>query len=126
MLNIKTKGISAESMIKILQYDWPGNIRQLENFIERCVVLSNEREINIDTVDEAITGTPVYAVKDEKNINTVNISSKTSVDNLRLKKVEIETIKKVLAETNGNKKSAAEKLGISVTTLWRRLKKMEE
>lgn len=122
MLNIRTKGISTESMNKILQYDWPGNIRQLENFIERCVVLSNGNEINIDTVDEATMGTPVHIDKDE------NIINKTSTYNtsLRLNNIESETIKKVLIETNGNRKVAAEKLGISVTTLWRRLKKMEE
>lgn len=121
-LNIKNSGISENSMKRILVYDWPGNIRQLENFIERCVVLSGGKEINIDTVDEAIIGTPTDKSQSDKNINKKNNIPFTR----NFKNVNNGTIIKMLQETNGNKKLAAEKLGISVTTLWRRLKKMEE
>ncbi len=121
MLNRKVKGISSESIAKIVLYDWPGNVRQLENFIERCVVLSGNSEINIDVIDEARIGIPL-------NKNEADSIVQESQDNNKgvLKHIENETIKNVLEETNGNKSLAAEKLGISVTTLWRRLKSMEE
>jgi len=122
MLNIKVKGISSESMAKIVLYDWPGNVRQLENFLERCVVLSGNKEINIDVIDEATIGSPTYMTSDEKNVEFACSPDNKGV----LKHIESETIKNVLEETNGNKTLAAEKLGISVTTLWRRLKNIEE
>ncbi|MGB4439311.1 MAG: sigma 54-interacting transcriptional regulator [Sedimentibacter sp.] len=121
MLNIKIKGISNESMAKIVLYDWPGNVRQLENFIERCVVLSGNKEINIDIIDEATIGIPPCIAGDDKNVNADCVVENKGV----LKHIESETIKNVLEETNGNKTLAAERLGISVTTLWRRLKNIE-
>ncbi len=121
MLNRNVKGITNESIAKIVLYDWPGNVRQLENFIERCVVLSGSEEINIDTIDEATDGVPVH-INDEENIILENQKNNKGV----LRHIENETIKNVLEETNGNKSLAAEKLGISVTTLWRRLKNIED
>lgn len=121
MLNRNVKGITNESIAKIVLYDWPGNVRQLENFIERCVVLSGNSEINIDIIDEATIGVPIY-INDEENLVTENQLTNKGV----LKHIENETIKNVLDETKGNKSLAAERLGISVTTLWRRLKNIEE
>lgn len=121
MLNRKVKGISNESIAKIVLYDWPGNVRQLENFIERCVVLSGSEEINIETIDEAIAGIPTH-INEEENIIQENQINNKGV----LRHIENETIKNVLEETNGNKSLAAERLGISVTTLWRRLKSIED
>ncbi len=120
-LNRRVKGISNESIAKIVLYDWPGNVRQLENFIERCVVLSANDEINIDIIDEATMGVPIYINEDENILQETQTSNKGV-----LRHIENETIKNVLEETNGNKSLAAERLGISVTTLWRRLKNIEE
>ena len=119
-LHIKTKGMSERTMNSILQYDWPGNVRQLENFIERYVVLSGEEDIDIDYIDdEKIPGRQKNndVKKDNKNSKSVKRS---------LKPIDDETILKMLEETNGSRKLTAENLGISVTTLWRRLKKIQE
>ncbi|NLK64130.1 MAG: winged helix-turn-helix transcriptional regulator, partial [Tissierellia bacterium] len=105
----------------LVNYDWPGNVRQLENLIERCIVISNEKEINDEILSEALFRTPAYKTIIEQR-NDDEIPDNSGV----LKNIEYDTIKKVLQETNGNRKLAAEKLGISVTTLWRRLKKLEE
>jgi propionate catabolism operon transcriptional regulator len=119
MLNVKIKDISEQTMSAILQYDWPGNVRQLENFIERCVVLSGERDIDISYIDDEITS--------HKHIQENKIDNKTrKVTKSSLKPIDDETILKTLEETKGNRKMTAEKLGISVTTLWRRLKKIKE
>ncbi len=120
-LNKKTPKLSQNIIEKLVNYDWPGNVRQLENLIERCIVISNEKEINDEILSEALFITPSYKPIKDKNISE---SANNSID--VLKNIENDTIKKVLQETNGNKKLAAEKLGISVTTLWRRLKKMED
>ncbi len=120
-LNRKIKGISNESIAKIVLYDWPGNVRQLENFLERCVVLCAGDVIDIDVIDEAIIGIPTYINETENKEKEVQ-----SVNKGVLRHIENEMIKNVLEETNGNKSLAAEKLGISVTTLWRRLKNIEK
>jgi PAS domain S-box-containing protein len=120
-LNKKTQKLSPGIMKELVNYDWPGNVRQLENLIERCLVISNEKEINDEILSEALFNTPYYKKIEEQNTSEI-VKDSTGV----LKNVEYNTIKNVLYETNGNRKLAAEKLGISVTTLWRRLKKMEE
>lgn len=118
-LNRTVKGISYETLAKLINYNWPGNVRQLENIIERCVVLCRDKEINDEIVSEAISN--INFAPEKKHIEKANIQS-IGV----LKNIESDTIKSVLEETHGNKTLAAEKLGISVTTLWRRLKKIDE
>ncbi len=120
MLNRKVIGITNESIAKIVLYDWPGNVRQLENFIERCIVLSGSEVIDIDTIDEATDRVPVHINYGKNIIPDIKTNNKGV-----LRHIENETIKSVLEETNGDKSLAAEKLGISATTLWRRLKNIE-
>jgi len=118
-LHINTKGTSEQTMTKILQYDWTGNVRQLENFIERCVVLSGEGDIDISYIDDEIIS--------RRQNNDIKTDNKTSKSMKRsLKPIDDETILNMLEETNGNRKLTAENLGMSVTTLWRRLKKIQE
>ncbi|MCR3954836.1 MAG: sigma 54-interacting transcriptional regulator [Gudongella sp.] len=120
-LNIKTKGIDHDAMARLLLYDWPGNIRQLENLVERCVVLSRDKEISVEVMDEAISGIPQLGRGEDYQYTEHEYDGKKGV----LKQIEKDTIMNVLEETGGNKTLAAEKLGISVTTLWRKLKSME-
>lgn len=109
--------ISLEALSKMVFYQWPGNVRQLENIVERSVVLCKGREIGIDIITEAMSGL-FFPLKEEVLQNSVEDTGNAGV----LKHIEDEIIKKVLEETKGNKALAAEKLGISITTLWRRLK----
>ncbi len=120
-LNRKTQKLSSVIMEKLVNYDWPGNVRQLENLIERCLVISNDKEINDEILSEALFNTPAYKIIVDHKVSEPVENSKGV-----LKNFENDTIRKVLQETKGNKKLAAEKLGISVTTLWRRLKNLEE
>lgn len=119
-LDKKTKNISAEALSRLKNYYWPGNVRQLENIIERCVVLCKGKEIDVDIIFEVMNGAPNFSMEEKQNTCVGHASG----DGL-LKHVEGEMIKKVLEETKGNKTLAAEKLGISITTLWRKLKSLE-
>lgn len=119
-LDKKTKNISPESLSRLKNYYWPGNVRQLENIIERCVVLCKGKEIDVDIIFEVMNGAPNFSMEEKQNTCVGHASG----DGL-LKHVEGEMIKKVLEETKGNKTLAAEKLGISITTLWRKLKSLE-
>jgi PAS domain S-box-containing protein len=114
------KGVSQEAMDKLVTYSWPGNVRQLENIIERAVVLCSGREIGIDIINEVMRGSPDFPRIEE---GYTYRSEKTGG---LLRAIEADTIKRVLEETRWNRTLAAKKLGISVTTLWRRLKRLEK
>jgi transcriptional regulator with PAS, ATPase and Fis domain len=97
--------ISREAMNALRNYLWPGNIRELQNAIERlCVTcdLKIDEEQIADILDE-------YACEDLQGAERIDCMRKNHI---------IE----VLKQCGNNKKLAAEKLGISRTTLWRELK----
>jgi len=121
LLGKEVNAISYEAMNRLMLYEWPGNVRELENVIERAVVLCKGQEIGVEIISEALN---------DMGSSTDNCSNVDIVENAAnegvLKYMEDEMIKRVLEETRGNKTLAAKKLGISVTTLWRRLKQIEE
>lgn len=106
----KIEGIDKQAMDVLMQYDWPGNIRELKNIVERMIVLSSGTKITLEQVPEDIrrgkTLTPPNPI-----LNGVN----------KITDVEKELIRNALQETKGNKSLAAEKLGISRRTLYRKL-----
>jgi two-component system, NtrC family, response regulator AtoC len=101
--NKKITGFTRSAHQALSAYSWPGNIRELQNVIERAIILAHgeidARHFNLETPGN-FTATP-------KGILQIN---------------ERETIKKVLAEVGGNRKQAALRLGISVRTLHYRIK----
>ncbi len=103
VLGKKISGFTSEAKSQLLEYGWPGNIRELQNIIERAVILSkgiiDTRHINIEIPEN------------EENGN----------DGL-LKLTERETIERVLSDVGGNRKKAAQILGISLRTLQYRIK----
>ncbi len=113
---IPARGITDEALELLSGNDWPGNVRQLENVVERCVVLSRGGMITADVVRAAVAR-PSTTAASHAAAPTAGPSS--------LRGLESETIRKVLAECGGNRTRAAERLGISPSTLWRKLKKQE-
>ena len=109
----KINGVSPKAMKILLEYDYPGNIRELENIIERAVIVCNGNYIKEEDLPNEIFKRDFY-----KNIN-VSLSNHSSSC---YKEDEIERIRRVLKETNGNKTLAAKILGIHRTTLWRKIK----
>lgn len=114
--------LSAAAQNLLLNYSWPGNIRELRNIAERIMVVSHDTSYIIQAEDlqkmlEEING-------DDKNLL---ITGAQKVNKIRkIKKMnDLELIKKVLKETNYNMGKTAEIIGISRTTLWRRLKLLD-
>jgi len=104
--NIKKVSKRAEAMLT--NYDWPGNIRELENIIQRAIALSTStQEITPDMLPSNIT---------ERE------TEKNSGSNGTLSQVEKQVILETLKRMKGNKRKTAEELGISKATLWRKLK----
>ena len=99
----KIDGFTPSAKSALLEYDWPGNIRELQNVIERALILSG-REI------------------DAHHLNLENPAATPPLAGGLLKTRERETIRNILSEVGGNRKRAAEILGISIRTLQYRIK----
>ena len=112
---------TSNAMYMMMKYDWPGNVRELENIIERIVAICEGDKITANdvkmvfTLDQGIS----EDIETDVNINEVKDSKNSYESDERIK------ILNVLKETNWNHQKAAEKLGISRTTLWRKIKKYD-
>lgn len=95
------KSISEDTMKRLTSYPWPGNIRELENTIERAIILSKSSILEIQL--------PAIEVKAE-------------VENLNMKSIEKKAIEDALKRANGNRRSASEILGISLRALQYKIK----
>lgn len=108
---LSVKRISAHALKKLMQFGWPGNVRQLENVIERAAVLSS---------GECIEESSLIAL-DEENLETSRESHLQFGHLIPLRDLEDRYIQHVLQRTQHNKEEAAKVLGISRRTLYRRL-----
>ncbi|GAB4362066.1 MAG: sigma 54-interacting transcriptional regulator [Deltaproteobacteria bacterium] len=103
----RTLRMSPEAMEALLRYDYPGNVRELENLIERCVTLAAGETIGPEDLPPRVTGTP----KTENSL----LLSRVAAD------AEKNHILSVLKSAGGVKSRAAELLGISRKTLWEKM-----
>ena len=99
------KSVSAEAMKILEAYPWPGNVRELRNVIERMCVLSASGEIDVGDIPDALKPARPAA----------SLASGT------LEEMEKAKILAVLEEVGGNRTKAAERLGISRRTIYRKL-----
>ena len=105
------EGISDETMEILVHYEYPGNIRELENLMERAVALCNDPVILPKHLPQEL----------EKVCFKVYRGTRSRLPTLE--ENEFEYIRWVLKEVNGNKTRAAEILGIDRVSLWRKLKR---
>lgn len=107
--NRKTvQGFTPQAMDLLIHYAWPGNIRELENAVERAVVLLTGEYITERELPLAMRGTVVPAASSDEGIQP-------------LVEVEKEVIQAALEKTGGNKTEAARQLGITRKTLLAKL-----
>ena len=104
-LNIKKKKPSKKTIEKFIEHDWKGNVRELENLIERMMVLEESDVIDIDSI-------PVVSGRRE-TLNTLNLET-----------LEKQAILRALKISEGSKKDAARLLGVHPSTLYRKLTKL--
>ncbi|MBM4313748.1 MAG: sigma-54-dependent Fis family transcriptional regulator [Deltaproteobacteria bacterium] len=106
------KGISGKALDLLVRYDWPGNIRELENCIERAVIMTKE-----EMITPADFPPQIQRLAGEEERGGLALTSGMS-----LEAMERELIVKTLAETGGNRTRASEILGINRRTLQNKLK----
>ena len=107
----KVENISPEAMNAMLNYHWPGNVRQLENAIERAFVLGLGDIIKITDLPSEL-----------RELGEITVKKGTTFN---LRGNEIVLIKEAMNKTAGNKAEAADLLGINITTLYRKIKKYD-
>lgn len=106
-INKKELHIDADFIQKLEEYQWPGNIRELKNVIERSVIL-----VNGDTLTQDVLPYEIQHQQEHSNKSTSALAMQT------IEKVHIQ---KVLTYTKGNKAEAARLLEIGIATLYRKI-----
>jgi len=108
----KINNVSPEVMATFSNYDWPGNIRELENVLERMVLMSETDTLTLDQLPAEIRGA----------ISTVEASTLKEKVDIISQMTEKQMIIDVLNKTNQNRTKAAKLLGISRRTLQNKIK----
>ncbi len=107
-LNIVVKGIDPEAMDLLLNYPWPGNVRQLENALEHAVVLAWDGYIHLENLPPELV-----SFNFENNSNTPKTESV----------IDEQKLKELLDSVNWNRSEAARILGVNRITIWRKIQK---
>jgi DNA-binding NtrC family response regulator len=113
--NKSVRAVDQEAMYLLERYQWPGNIRELRNVIERATILAEG-----DFIEARHLPPPVVS-RSEQTLPTVTLSPGTTVD-----EAERRLILLTLEHTRNNKTRAAEILGISLKTLHNKLNRMKQ
>lgn len=101
--------VSPLAMKRLEEYAWPGNIRELQHTVERCVILSNKSILDVTD----------FLIPQDKKRN----GRELVLDDYNLEKAEKMLILKALEKANGNISKAAAQLGITRASLYRRIEK---
>jgi len=127
--------LSYEAMALMCSYDYPGNVRELENCVERAVALGNGQIIDLGDLPPAIASgataggmlpppeRPTVLDPDLAATHAVADSPRVPVSTTDLEDIERATIQRVFEQVHGDKALAGRMLGISRATLYRKLKR---
>ncbi|MGB5259854.1 MAG: sigma-54 dependent transcriptional regulator [Gammaproteobacteria bacterium] len=113
MMGRDVQEISPEAMERLVEYDYPGNVRELSNFIERGVALTQDNTLDVQALPQSLGALTVRVFKPEMPATPTTLQEQ-----------EAEHILSVLKIAKGNRTQAARILGIDRVSLWRKLKKL--
>jgi len=106
------KGITTRALGALMRHDWPGNARELENAIQSMIILTETDMLDVDVLPPGLAAEPAAPGRAVEHIEPQS-----------LEEIEAYFIAKTLRETQGNRATAAEILGIDKSTLWRKIKR---
>ncbi|HWN93493.1 MAG TPA: sigma 54-interacting transcriptional regulator, partial [Methylomirabilota bacterium] len=130
--------VTRQAMAALSAYEWPGNVRELENAVERASVLSDTEIVKLDSLppqiadtgraqplDQNVTDTKFFAFPEQGAMEAGGPSPVRAnpLTNLKsfMREQELTYINRALTQAAGDKEKAAQLLGISLATLYRRL-----
>jgi PAS domain S-box-containing protein len=105
-------GISDQALGLLMEHEFPGNVRELENIIEHAFVLCHGPQIKVEHLPKEFT----RKLKPENNYS--------SQSGNRFQEAETQVIRELLKKHDGNRAKTAAELGINKSTLWRKMKKL--
>ena len=108
---VEPKHVTLQAMQRLIEYDWPGNIRELQNSIERAFALSSHPEITVEDLPEVIVAPRPARVENDSD------------EPVPLEELEKRNIMVALRRAHGNKNEAARILGIDRQRLYRKIEK---
>ena len=120
-MNRNVNRVAVDVMQALHDYDWPGNIRELENVLVKSVAMSPRDIITADLLPEKISHQIVAPCDSDNNIEQTHESTK-DLDTLSIQDIEKIHIQRILNTTNGHKGKACDILGISRPKLRRLIK----
>ncbi|HSK72143.1 MAG TPA: sigma 54-interacting transcriptional regulator [Pyrinomonadaceae bacterium] len=123
-------GISKEALRALVNYDWSGNVRELENAIERAVIIASGRQIELDDLPEAISrkAFEIHAQARQERLRAAGDGRSIGIEielPAAMEEVEKKVIEAMLDYTNGDKSRASRLLNIGRKTLYRKLEQYE-
>jgi DNA-binding NtrC family response regulator len=121
---IPGKHTTRETLDRLMRYEWPGNVRQLENSVEMAMVLSGSREI-LYPADFRLPGESLPGRSNLSVMPSIAVPDHGLDFERLVGQIERNILEQALRKTNGNKKQAADMLGLKRTTLAAKLKSLD-
>ncbi len=116
-MGLAVTGVQRDALSMLMEHDWPGNIRELENCIERAMILTDGSEITVESLPRAVRAGAEQSKDSEAELSDDELSIK-----VHTRTIEERLIRKALQKTAGNRTHAAKLLEISHRTLLYKLK----
>jgi DNA-binding NtrC family response regulator len=125
-------GFTTSAMNRMLSHAWPGNIRELENVIQRAVLLTKTKSVDCESLPRSLSGEPnqLALSSGDASLQSVSASQCNVSSDLQqtlseaLEGPERQIILEVLKSNDWNRNVTADKLGINRTTLYKKMKKL--
>ncbi len=114
-----TLGFSSAAIEALKKHDWPGNIRELENLVERLAILHPGPSIGI----EAVLAELERSVGPDRGESKRSVANHAEDDLRQIDRIERDALREALECSSGNVREAADRLGVSQATAYRKIKK---
>ena len=101
-----------------MNYDWPGNVREMENVIDRAIILADGNHITLADLPPQITKAVQPALAEDGFQSSGTLRE-------QMRKYEAALIYRTIEETGGDRRAAAQKLNIGLSSLYRKLEEIE-